>query len=314
MNRIDKLPFVWTSQDAKRDDLALHLNQHFDKVKEQLLSAGAVLFKGFQIDSAEKLEIVTEACPGTTLKYAGGNSPRTKLMGNVYSSTEYPDEAFISLHNELSYAHRYPRYLLFSSQLPAKEGGETPIVDSRLLLKSLPVEVTIEFRRKGVKYIRNLHGNHGFGISWQQAFETGSKLLVERHCKLNNIRFSWHGDNSLRLEEDRPAVIIHPDTDEEVWFNQADQFHPSTNSEDIYHELIKTFGGKFQAMPQYACFGDGTAIPTDFLDEIRKVTERLMVYRPWEKGDLLMVDNLLVAHGRMPFVGPRKTLVAMLTD
>jgi alpha-ketoglutarate-dependent taurine dioxygenase len=31
----------------------------------------------------------------------------------------------------------------------------------------------------------------------------------------------------------------------------------------------------------------------------------------WQKGDLLMVDNMLVAHGRAPFTGPRRILVAM---
>jgi alpha-ketoglutarate-dependent taurine dioxygenase len=31
----------------------------------------------------------------------------------------------------------------------------------------------------------------------------------------------------------------------------------------------------------------------------------------WERGDVLLLDNYLVAHGRNPYEGPRKILVAM---
>jgi hypothetical protein len=32
---------------------------------------------------------------------------------------------------------------------------------------------------------------------------------------------------------------------------------------------------------------------------------------PWQRGDILMLDNILAAHGRAPYEGPRKILVGM---
>ncbi len=36
-----------------------------------------------------------------------------------------------------------------------------------------------------------------------------------------------------------------------------------------------------------------------------------MVAPPWQEGDILLIDNMLAAHARSPFTGPRKVLVAM---
>ena len=44
---------------------------------------------------------------------------------------------------------------------------------------------------------------------------------------------------------------------------------------------------------------------------IRALYERIAVRFPWKAGDILMVDNMLVAHARAPFTGARKIVVAM---
>jgi alpha-ketoglutarate-dependent taurine dioxygenase len=58
-------------------------------------------------------------------------------------------------------------------------------------------------------------------------------------------------------------------------------------------------------------FGDGAPIDETWLVKIRETMEGKSVLFRWQEGDLLLLDNVLVSHGRMPFRGPRKILVAM---
>ena len=311
MDTLHAFPHVWQNSNSSNNSLPLRLKEDYDNIKSKLLQCGAVLFKSYGIEGMAKLEDCVNAFPGEPLDYIDGNSPRTKLQGKVYTSTEFPAEAFISLHNELSYSKKWPRHLFFCCVTPAQEGGSTSIADSRNILKKLSPEIVETFKTKGVQYIRNLHSGNGIGPSWMDTFETEDKHTVERHCEENDVLYKWDSRDNLRLIQNRTATIQHPETGEEVWFNQADQFHPSTNSKDVYEALVGLYEDDLHAMPQYACFQDGTEIPVEMLDEIRSVTKDVTVNFTWEKGDLMIVDNVLAAHGRTPFKGPRKILVSM---
>lgn len=306
-------PYIWENDGSGGSSLSTLVQQNYARVKNKLSTHGAILFKSFGIDDVDRLEECVAVFPGKALNYVGGNSPRTNLQGKVYTSTEFPAKAFISLHNELSYASQWPSLIFFCCETPASEGGETPIADSRVILQQLSAPVKNAFAEKGVCYIRNLHSGIGPGPSWQDTFETQDKTVVENHCYQHGIEYSWEDDETLRITEKRKAIIKHPDTQEEVWFNQADQFHPSTNARDVYEAFKALYKNKLDKMPQYACFADGTEIPETMLDEVREVTRKNMVLFQWEKGDLLVLDNILSSHGRMPFEGQRKVLVSMLS-
>lgn len=282
-----------------------------DWVENRLLEHGAILFRGFGIRTQELFQNAVAAIGGNALSYVDGNSPRSKLGGGVYTSTEYPPEFFISLHNELSYSKRWPSRVFFCCITAPAEGGETPLADSRAILRELPADVRETFVRKQIRYIRNLHGGHGLGPSWQKTFETDDRAVIEEFCRETDSEFRWNDDGSLTITQIRPAVAVHPRTGEEVWFNQADQFHPSTHPPDVYESLMAFYDGREEAMPQTAAFGDGTPMSREILDEVRRTAGREMRTFPWQEGDLLMVDNMLTAHGRMPFKGPRKILVSM---
>ena len=74
---------------------------------------------------------------------------------------------------------------------------------------------------------------------------------------------------------------------------------------------MELYEGRPEEMPTYASFGDGSSIPETMLDAVRAGFSSLTVAFPWQQGDLLIIDNRLCAHGRAPFQGPRKVLVAM---
>lgn len=282
-----------------------------DWVEARLLDHGAILFRGFGILTQESFQRAVATLGGTALSYVDGNSPRSKLGGGVYTSTGYPPEFFISLHNELSYSARWPSRVFFCCVVAPAEGGETPLADSRAILRELPADVREQFVRRQVRYIRNLHGGHGLGPSWQKTFETDDRAAVEEFCRATDSELVWNDDGSLTITQIRPATAVHPKTGEEVWFNQADQFHPSTHPPAVYESLMAFYDGREENMPQTAAFGDGTPMDRAILDEVRRTAARVMRTFPWQEGDLLMVDNMLVAHGRKPFKGPRKILVSM---
>jgi alpha-ketoglutarate-dependent taurine dioxygenase len=284
--------------------------EHESFFRGKLLEHGALLFRGFSVATAEALELFSRSASASgLLGYVDGTSPRTKVKAGVYTSTEYPPAYFISLHNELSYTSRWPSRLFFCCAVAPQEGGETPIVDSRALLRAIPAEVVERFREKGVRYVRNLHGGRGFGLSWQSVFETDDRAAVESYCRESGVEFEWKGGGGLRLTQVRPATALHPQTGEEVWFNQADQFHPTEMDEQTRKAVLSVM--KPEELPKNAYFGDGTPLDESTLEKVREATRAQMVLFPWQVGDLLILDNMLVAHGRMPFAGPRKILVAM---
>jgi alpha-ketoglutarate-dependent taurine dioxygenase len=78
-------------------------------------------------------------------------------------------------------------------------------------------------------------------------------------------------------------------------------------------ELQRILTSAFEAkdLPNNTYYGDGSAIEPAVLDELRAAYEQEQVTHTWQSGDLLMLDNMLVAHGRTPFSGPRNVVVGM---
>ena len=51
-----------------------------------------------------------------------------------------------------------------------------------------------------------------------------------------------------------------------------------------------------------------------FMDAAVKEMEEISVSIPWQKGDLLLVDNRTAMHSRKPFIGPRRILASLIRD
>jgi len=299
------------ASESSAEAFALSCVEEGDWLREKLLECGALLLRGLPAATIESFARFVRLFGGREpLDYVGGASPRVKLGGGVYTSTEYPEHYSLTLHNELSYTYRWPAHLFFCCvTAPTAGGGETPIADSRALLRRLDPAVVSLFKSKKIEYERNLSGDASSRYSWQAAFETTDGAAVEEYCREGGVSFRWGDDGGLRLREVRPATVAHPATGEEVWFNQADGFHPSALDAETYRSIVSTAGE--EGLRLNARFGDGSAIERAALDHVREAARAEMVLVPWRAGDVLVLDNLLTAHGRMPFTGPRKILLAM---
>lgn len=277
------------------------------KLETLLLVHGGILFRGFGVAGAEEFESVIRAVAGEPLEYRERSSPRSEVHGHIYTSTDYPAKKSISLHNENSYQQTWPAKLFFHCATAAQEGGETPLAECRRVLSRISPAVRERFTRKGWMYVRNF--GDGFGLPWQVVFQTSDKAAVERQCRESRIAVEWKDDERLRTRAVSPAVARHPRTGEHVWFNHAAFFHVSSLEPGIREALLDEF--EEDDLPSNTFYGDGSSIEPEVMDELREAYRRETVAFPWHEGDVLMLDNMLVAHGRAPFVGPRKVLVGM---
>ena len=280
------------------------VNQEF--VETNLLQHGAVLFRGFAVESAAAFEkVVSAVCPDMFDEY--GDLPREAEGGKVYSSTPYPADETILFHNEGSHQQRWPMRISFYCVKAAPQGGESPIVDCRRMYQALNPVVRDRFERLGVIYVRNF--TDGLDVSWEHFFNTGDRAAVEAACRASAIDLEWTGKNGLRTRQRCPAVVTHPRTGEMVFFNQVQLHHPSCLSAAVRESLLSMVAE--EDLPRNVYYGDGSKIEDSVMEELGRLYRELAVSFPWHERDVLMINNMLVAHSRNPFVGERKIVVAL---
>jgi alpha-ketoglutarate-dependent taurine dioxygenase len=276
-------------------------------LEEKLQKHGGILFRGFNLREPEDLETFIRKISGESLEYRERSSPRHAVKGNIYTSTDYPPSHPIFLHNENSYQKEWPLKIFFFCRRAPEQGGETPLADVRKVLARIPPEIRDRFAERNWMYVRNF--GDGFGLSWQDVFQTTDKSAIESHCRERGIETEWKEGNRLRTRAVRRALARHPKTGELVWFNHATFFHVSTLERAVREALVEEFADS--ELPANTYYGDGTPIEPEVLEQLRAAYHTETVSFSWQQGDLLMLDNMLVAHGRAPFTGPRQILVGM---
>ncbi|WP_084624100.1 condensation domain-containing protein [Oceanospirillum beijerinckii] len=276
-------------------------------LERRVLEHGSILFRGFDVSSLDEFDHVVSALSPGALEYMFRASPRSRVDGNIYTSTDYPADQPIFLHNEHSYSPRFPLRLFFYCHNEAATGGETPIGCVREITRRVPEAIKEKFKAKGVRYVRN-YGD-GFGLPWQSVFQTEDQAEVEAYCDSMGISYEWKEGGRLRTFQWGGAMMKHPRTNEELWFNHATFFHVTTLPAKIRDSLMSDFGA--MDLPTNTFYGDGSPVEPEVLEQLRTIYREATVMFPWKKGDVLFMDNMLNVHGRTPYTGPRKVMVAM---
>jgi alpha-ketoglutarate-dependent taurine dioxygenase len=277
-------------------------------VSKHLLREGAVLLRGFEKGQVSDFRSFAASFGHEMLTYEFGSTPRSRIQEGVYSSTEYPAHQWIPQHNEQSYTSRWPMKIWFYCDIAAAAGGETPIANSREVYRKIPESIRRRWTDKRLMYVRN-YGN-GLDVPWEQVFQTSDRAEVETFCARYQIHCEWRDDGGLRTRQICQSEALHPVTGKAVWFNQAHLFHVSGLEPEVRETLLSAVDDESE-LPRNVFYGDGTAIEEGVLDEIRDVYADLLLTFPWREGDILALDNMLTSHGRAPFTGPRRVLVAM---
>jgi alpha-ketoglutarate-dependent taurine dioxygenase len=300
-------PLLLTIEAAAPVALAPWLAEHREQLAHDLVRHGAVLCRGFDVPGAAAFGDAARACSPDLLDYMERAAPRTEVADRVFTSTEMSQDRSIGLHHEMSYAPAWPGRLYFYCDTPPGEGGATPVASERWVFPRIPSDVKDRFVRHGVRYVRNYGAD--VDLPWQEVFRTTDKAEVDAYCRASGTQAAWGPGDSLRTISRRQAVATHPRTGEIVWFNHAHLFHTSILPPEVVEVLVADYG--LDGVPRNALYGDGEPIEDEVIALIRGLYEEARVTFPWQRSDVLIVDNFLAAHGRDPFRGDRRVLVAM---
>ncbi|MGC1331023.1 amino acid adenylation domain-containing protein [Pseudomonas sp.] len=279
---------------------------HRDQVEALLRRHGGLVLRNFGITTPADFEAFAEALqPG--LYGAYGDLPKKEGGKNTYRSTPFPERQMILYHNESAHLDRWPRKQWFFCELPSAVGGCTPIVDCRELYRRLPAEVAQTFEQRGLLYVRTFL--HNLDVSWQHFFKTDDRAEVEARCEAGGIDYVWLDDDQLQTRTRAPAVIVHPLTGERSFFNQVQLHHIFCLDRQVRSDLLEMVG--LEHMPRNVYYGDGSPIEDEVMELLGRLYEECAVRFDWQQGDVVMLDNMIAAHARDPYEGPRKIVVAM---
>jgi hypothetical protein len=284
----------WVSN--RREELLDQCGQH-----------GAVLFRGFPLGSPQDFDAFIAAFSLSNFPYyeSLSNAVRVNWTERVFSANEAPPEVTIYFHHEMAQTPIFPARLFFFCQQPAEEGGETPVCRSDILFERL-AERCPRFARdceeKGLQYTNVMPAENdphsGMGRSWQSTLGAKTREQAEERLRSLNYSWEWLPDGCLRATTPVLPAVREVSPGRRTFFNQ----------------LIAAFRGWKDARndPAKAIrFGDGTPLDREAVQVAIDLADELAFNIPWQRGDAVLVDNLLTMHGRRTFRGTRKVLASL---
>lgn len=302
-----RVPLAIERLSEGEQDVFVLIGRHRDELAALLLSHGALLLRGFSVNDAQTFGRLLDSISEKRLDYVYRSTPRKLVADRVFTSTAYPPALEIPLHQENAYQREWPMKLALCCLVPASSGGETPLADMIKVTARLPAELLDRFEERGVRYVRHYH--EGTDLPWQTVFQTDDREVLANYCSDHGIEHIWLNDNTLRTSQQCQGIAYHPVTGDRLFFNQAHLFHVSNLGDVGAKALIEVFG--LDRLPRNATFADGAEIDASDLQLIRSAYAAEAVAFPWQAGDVVVVDNMQVAHGRRPFKGKREVLAAM---
>ncbi|MBY3425495.1 TauD/TfdA family dioxygenase [Rhizobium laguerreae] len=231
------------------------------------------------------------------------STPRRRVNGKTFTATEYPKPEEIPMHSEMSYAPRYPRILCFQALTCAETGGQTTLADLGSVSSEI-ADLTAKVFERGILYVRVFH--EGLDIPVEKAFGVSRREDVADAAGRHGVEIEFHGRAVKVYQRSRGAL-----TSEEglLWFNQAQVFHPASLRRDLRSNLQSLFDD--HDLPRQARYGDGSPIPDEDIIRVNNAFAKHVFDINWSPREIVLIDNLRLAHGRRSFTGDRVVHVAM---
>jgi alpha-ketoglutarate-dependent taurine dioxygenase len=327
------VPVVWqaaagVSADANIDEICEWLEEQREAIEDRIYKHGGILLRGFSNlkDASDFQRVLDILCP-YLLDYVGGSAPRKAVRGRILTTSELPGDCSVPLHQEMAYTNNGPDRVAFFCEIPAPTGGETMVGDMRKVTKRIDPALIQRFEdHKGMRIRRNLAppekvaSRPGIPRAWTVAFGTDDRRKVDEIVRRSGWENNWLDDGSMELwQEIRPALCTHPRTGERIWYNQLHRFTPigllKRAEQDGHEEMVRGLKAAMAEAPHLldqTLYGDGTLVPDEDVVQVFDILTEETVPVRWQRGDVIILDNILVAHGRARYSGDRKILTALI--
>lgn len=276
-------------------------------VSDLINAHGFVVFRGYGIQSDQDFHRFVESFGLENFKYADSfsNAVRHNRTDRVFTANEAPPNVEIFLHHEMAQTLTFPGALFFFCEKAAESGGATPICRSDRTLKTLETQnptFVAKLRSVGVKYRNSMpseaNRESGQGRSWKDTLTVNSAHEAEEKLVALGYQFNWLEDGGLSVQTPALAAVDHFGRGKDVFFNQ----------------IVAAAAGWTVAADDKEprlCFGDDSPIGHADLADTIKAAYQHTVDLEWQTGDVALLDNLKVMHGRRPFGGSRSVLASL---
>lgn len=288
-------------------DLESWMARHRANLHGAVAEHGAVLVRGLALSTPDEVGRAVRQLTDRLMADREAFLVRQRFPGGLYSSAEWPATDQMCMHHELSYGVEFPSRLLLACLTAPAAGGVTGLADAAAVLADLPAHLVQRFEEHGWQLVRCYADQ--LGVPWPDAFGTQDPGAVADYCRSHAIDHEWLPDGTLRTRQRRPAVTRHPVTGRRCWFNGIAFMNEWTLDAEVRDYLRIVCGP--ESLPCNTSYGDGTPIEKDVIRQINEVYEAHTVREPWQAGDLLLIDNIRMAHSREPYQPPREVVVAM---
>ncbi len=257
--------------------------------------SSALLFRGFDIDT-ETFKKITEVFCTNFVSYIGGAYSREMINGDktLLSVTGGKLHFAVPLHGEMYYRKQKPNIIWFYCASPALKDGETTICDGVQVYNELSDFTQDLLNKKRLKYIRTYPAE-----TWQKIYQTDDLNLVEKVCLDNDMHLKANPDHSITTEYVSSAIQKSRCGNHKVFIN------------NILPVVAQEIAGSNSSLVRLE---DDSKIPDSVISEIKDVTETLTHLISWQKGDVVMIDNTRLLHGRRSFSDNQRDIYVRLCE